>query len=257
MELGYGGGGGGGGGAALTDRLETRRAWLSMIRADGVEVAWVEGVVRLPPMDMTGTLPDVIRFETPVIGPENGWSAGVGDGVRFEFGRSTALRDGGISGQTGGLSADNGLMRLSSLASDEGEYDIYDLEVAWDALSPGPVTVSLIGGLKAIEARIGKVVQEEGVSTFRDARGIAAMPVVGGEVRWRVNRQVGISGSATTHALSGQNSVLDLSAQTTIRLAPNIGLSAGYQYIQSALEVRSMETDFEREGVFARIQILF
>lgn len=233
------------------------RARLSLMRADGVEIAWIEGVVRMPVFDETAVLPDVIRFEAPRIDPETGMGQGVGDTVRFELDRSTSLRDGGISGSASELSGEDGLMRLSSLAEGEGEYDIYDLELAWDALSPGPVTVSLTGGLKAIEARIGQVVQEGGVSTFRDARGIAAIPVVGGSIAWRVNDRMTLSGSASTQAMDGQGTVTDMSAETSLRLSPNIGFSAGYQFIQGSMEVQSLRTDLDREGVFARIQIRF
>lgn len=233
------------------------RARLSLLRADGVELAWIEGPVRLPGFGESSLSPSVIEFEAPNLDPVTGTTDGVGESIRLSVDRTTALRDGGISGAAGSLGGDDGLMRLTTLAADEGEYDIYDLTVAWDAVNAGPVSMSVIGGLKAIDARIGKTVDEGGVSSFRDARGLVAVPVIGGGVDWRVTDHVAMSGRASTQTFAGQGTVFDLSAETTIRLTPNIGLSAGYQFIRSAIEVQSLDAELEREGVFARIQIRF
>ncbi len=83
------------------------------------------------------------------------------------------------------------------------------------------------------------------------------MPVIGGGVSWRLSEEMSFSGTASTHTFTDQGTVLDLSAETSIRLTPNIGLFAGYQFIRSAIEVQSLEADLEREGVFARLQIRF
>jgi hypothetical protein len=232
------------------------RARLSLMRADGVELAWIEGLMRVPQLEGRRLLPDVVRFEAPFLDQNTGTTEGVGESLRFEVDRNTVLRDGGISGEQAMPAGDDGLMRLTSLAAGEGEYDIYDLSLTWDAYTPGPVTVSVIGGLKAIDARIGKVVDDAGTATFRDARGVVAVPVVGGGVSWRLNPDVVFSGTASTHTF-GAGSVVDLSAETSLRLSPNVGLSAGYQFIRSAIEVQSLEADLEREGIFARVQIRF
>ena len=230
-------------------------ARLSLVRADGVELAWIEGLLTVPAFEGRNLLPDVLRFEAPRLDENTGETLGVGESVRFVVDRNTYLRDGGISGEGDALAGDDGLMRLSSLAAGEGEYDIYDLSLSWDAYSPGPLTVSVIGGLKAIDARISK--SADGTGSFRDARGVAAVPVIGGGVSWRLNDDMTLSGVATTQSFSGQGSVLDLSAETSIRLAPNVGLSAGYQFIRSSIEVQSLDATLESEGVFARIQIRF
>lgn len=256
MEVGNGGGGER---TLILDRSDARvgHARLSLMRADGVELAWIEGVVSIPDFNGRELLPDVIRFEAPWLDQDTGTTRGVGQGIRFEIDRGTMLRDGGISGEHAMIEGDDGLMRLASLAAGEGEYDIYDLTLSWDAYRPGPVTISVIGGLKAIDARIGKVVEEDGTSTFRDARALVAVPVIGGGVSWQVSEDMIVSGIASTQSFEGQGSMLDFSAETSIRLAPNIGLNAGYQFIRSAVEVQSLDTNFESDGVFARIQIRF
>lgn len=243
--------------AALRAEARIGRARFSLMRADGVELAWAEGTVSLPEFTGRSALPDALRFEAPWLDPETGTTMGVGQTVRFEVDRNTFLRDGGISGDAQMLSGDAGLMRLTSLAAGEGEYDIYDLSLAWDAYTPGPLTVSVIGGIKAIDARISRTVSEGGGSSMRTAYGVAAVPVVGGGILWRLTEDMTLSGTATTQGFDGQGSVLDLSAETSIRLAPNIGLSAGYQFLRSTIEVQSLDTELEREGVFARIQIRF
>lgn len=251
--------------AQLVEPMRIGRARLSLMRADGVELAWVEGNVRVPEYSPDRVLPDIVAFEPPMADrpitdsswlPEFGAPTDSDDALRLVIDRSTSLADGGISGARGVIGSD-GIMRLSSIASGEGEYDFYDLKFAWDALAPGPLTISLTGGLKAIDARIGKVVDEGGVSTFEDARGVVAVPIIGGGVSWQIDDNIAFTGSAVTQSFGGQGSVLDMSAETSIRLAPNIGLSAGYQFIRSAIEVQSLGTELEREGVYARIRIVF
>jgi hypothetical protein len=235
----------------------TASARLSLLRADGVELAWIEGLVKVPEFRGTRVLPDVLRFEAPWLDPSTGVTQGTGESIRFEVDRGTLLRDGGISGNAGMLEGDDGLMRLSSLASGEGEYDIYDLSLTWDAYKPGPLTLSVIGGIKAIDARIGRTVQSGGTTTFEDARGVVAVPVIGGGVAWKLSEDMTLSGMASTQTFDGAGSVVDLSAETSIRISPNIGFSAGYQFIRSAIEVQSMDAELEREGLFARLQIRF
>ncbi len=241
----------------VIDAARRGRARLSLMRADGVELAWIEGEVALPSFDGAGLVPDQFRFDAPRLDGDGPSGAQPGDSLRLVVDRDTALRDGGISGATGAISGDDGLMRLSSLASGEGEYDIYDLTLSWDAFRPGPVTVSFIGGLKAIDARFGRTINDGGTGTYRDARGVVAVPVVGGGVSWAIADGFALSGTASTQTFDGQGTVLDMSAETSIRLAPNVGLSAGYQFIRSAIEVQSLSAQLEREGVYARIQILF
>lgn len=243
--------------AVELEEARVARARLSLMRADGIELAWIEGLVRIPEFDGRSAIPDVLRFEAPLLEPDTGVREPLGRTFRFEIDRTTALRDGGISGQQPALSGDDGLMRLTSLASGEGEYDIYDLSLAWDAYKPGPLTVSVIGGIKAIDARISRAVTGENGTSFQDARGVAAVPVIGGGISWRVSEDMVVSGTASTQSFSGQGNVLDLSAETSFRLAPNIGLSAGYQVIRGSIEVESLSTELDREGVFARIQIRF
>ncbi len=238
---------------------ETRpsSARLSLLRADGVEIGWIEGMFKVPEFRGARVMPDVLRFEAPWLDPNAGTTLGTGQSVRFEVDRGTLLRDGGISGKAGMVGGDDGLMRLASLASGEGEYDIYDLSLTWDAYKPGPFTLSVIGGLKAIDARIGRTVERDGSATFEDARGVVAVPIIGGGIAWKISEDMTLFGSASTQTFDSAGSVVDLSAETSIRFSPNIGFSAGYQFIRSAIEVQSMDAELEREGLFARLQIRF
>jgi hypothetical protein len=243
---------------AVTE-VESRYGYarLSLIRADGVELAWIESRFSVPTFPDQPVLPDRVRFEAPWLDDATGVNDRLGRSVRVEIDRDTALRDGGISGEHAMVGGDDGLVRLASVAGGEGEYDIYDLSMTWDAFTPGPLTVSLIGGLRAIDARIGKVVREGDDSSFRDARGVVAVPVIGGGISWRLSEEMSFSGTASTHTFTDQGTMLDLAAETSIRLTPNIGFFAGYQFIRSAIEVQSLEADLEREGIFARLQIRF
>ncbi len=237
--------------------LRTSSARLSLLRADGVEIAWIEGLFKVPEFRGARMMPDVLRFEAPWLDPNAGTTLGTGQSVRFEVDRGTLLRDGGISGNAGTISGDDGLMRLASIAAGEGEYDIYDLSMTWDAYKPGPFTLSVISGVKAIDARIGRTVESGGTTTFEDARGVVAVPIIGGGIAWKLSEDMSLFGSASTQTFDNAGSVVDLSAETSIRFSPNIGFSAGYQFIRSTIEVQSMDAELEREGLFARLQIRF
>lgn len=180
----------------------------------------------------------------------------LGSDIRFDVGRSTDLRDGGIAGSHGTLSTDSDEEKLPSLAQGEGEYDLYNLALSWDAISTDDIRVRFTSGLKAIDANINKRDSVNGAG-MRDAQRVAALPVVGTGVEWNINDRFSISGTAQTHPIEGTASIVDVSAMTAYSLSDSINISIGYSLIRSSFEVGSIATELTQEGLFARLQISF
>ncbi len=179
------------------------------------------------------------------------------DSVRFSVGRTTELRDGNISGNAGVLNTGAANEHISSLTQSEGEYDVYDLALEWEAISAGPVTLSVLSGLKAIEANIGKRVTKDNDTTIERVNRVAAVPMIGSGLRWQINESFSFSSAALTHPTQAGDALIDFNASTDLRLSTNVMFSAGYRVLRSSFEVGAVETDIDQKGLFARIEISF
>lgn len=232
---------------------------LSQLRSAGVDPSWVADRFELPdfyPSDVRLTQGDhPISVESWANQHTAGNGVDLGDSLSFSVGRTTELRDGNISGSQGTL--DQGGEHLPSLAQSEGEYDIYDIALEWQAMNAGPVSVSMISGLKAIEANIGKPISKGGLATTETVHRFTAMPMIGSSVHWEVNPDISFSSSALTHPSGTGSSLIDFNASTDLRISQNVDFSAGYRIIRSSFEVGSVNTDISQEGLFARLQISF
>ncbi len=179
------------------------------------------------------------------------------DSVRFSVGRTTELRDGNISGNAGTLNTGATNEHISSLTQSEGEYDVYDLALEWEAINAGPVTLSVLSGLKAIEANIGKRVTKGNDTTIERVNRVAAVPMIGSGLRWQINESFSFSSAAFTHPTQAGDALIDFNASTDLKLSTNVMFSAGYRMLRSSFEVGAVETDIDQKGLFARIEISF
>lgn len=185
--------------------------------------------------------------------------------VGFRLGRTTVLSDGGIGDADPEAAFPDEATRrerMHSYAHDDAEFDLYDLSLAWPAMSRGAVTLSLIGGLRAISAQAGAWDRgDDGsggtVTTYEDHSAMVAVPVVGTAVRVDLGGGLHLGGEASTHTLDDGATLLDLSAHTGVRVSPNLGFFAGYQVIRSGVDVGPGEAELDQEGLFARLQIRF
>lgn len=240
------------------------RARLSLENAQGVELAWIEGpLVWLGPASFGG----ISDFDFVL--PDDGELAELlnlvdgdlftGDRLRFTVERPTSLRDGGIGGAASSVrTEDAGNAVLAGYAAGDGEFDLYNLSLEWQALNPGPLSVTLIGGVKAIRAVIGQMVTDSsGLESYASGRAIVAVPVVGGGLRFDFGDGVFVSSSATAQPYAGGTSMFDFTAETGIDFDHNIGFRAGYQFIHSMLEIQSLDTELSQQGIFARLVIKF
>ncbi len=235
---------------------------LSQLRSAGIDPSWITDRFQIPSFD-PNSLRRVTQGDHPLTveswATHHGNHRGVhlNDSVSFSVGRTTELRDGNISGSEGTLDNDSDRDHVASLAQSEGEYDLYDLSLEWEAVQAGPVTVSVLSGLKAIEANIGKRVTKNGSTSIDTVHRFTALPMIGSGVRWEVSDTLSFSGAALTHPIDAGDALIDFNASTDLQLSNNVGLSAGYRIIRSSFEVGSLDTEVKQEGLFARLQISF
>lgn len=171
--------------------------------------------------------------------------------------RSTALRDGGIDSARGTLEADP----LAGYAEPNGEFDLYDISMNVGQFGDRELGLSLLTGFRAIRADVGQVSVSQDragntTTTYREGQGLVAVPVIGTGVHWSPTDQIRLRGNASTHTISNAT-FFDLRAEAEIRLAYNVGLTAGYEYVRSAMEVRNVDAELSEAGLFARLQIKF
>ena len=181
----------------------------------------------------------------------------LGSDIHFNVARSTALLDGGIAGSHGTLSTGSPKERVTSLTQSEGQYDLYDLALSWEAVALGPVKLNLLSGLKAIDGNINKLVTTNGATSLEDAQRVALIPIIGTGIEWKINERFSVAGSARTHPIDGADSIIDLNAMTEYRITHSIELSVGYSLIRSTFDIGSVGADITQEGLFARLQFSF
>ncbi len=186
-----------------------------------------------------------------------------GPSVRLHFDRPTSLRDGGIGGAQIALSNEATEDRIYGYENSQGQFDLYDISLRWNTISSGPVSFSLIGGVKAISTDVTEGINEYDsggnhiTTRSEDEYRMVPVPIVGGSLRWDVSDTVYFEGAAATHTIPDGNTLLDFTAETGIDFSPTVGLRAGYTYVRTAVELDQFDARLTQSGVFARVQISF
>lgn len=234
---------------------------LTALRASGVDPSWVTQSFAIP--EFNPNQGRVLQGDSPVYVDSwvnhhsDGRGLALSESLRFKVGRTTDLSDGNISGSAGGF-GESGDDHVASISQSEGEYDLYDLSLQWDAVEAGPVKLSLLSGLKAIEANIAKRVKDSSGNTSIDSEHrVTALPMVGSGVSWQISEDFSIHGSALTQPIESGDALIDFNAATDLRITRNIGFVAGYRIIRSTFDVGDLSTELTQEGLFARLQISF
>jgi len=171
--------------------------------------------------------------------------------LRFRLDRNTELTDGGIGTPGGPIGAGEG---VASVTTGEGEYTLTDLEMQWSAAKSGPLEVRIVSGVTTIQADVSA--RFDGGMHEVHSR-VVPVPTVGSALRWEISDGWSISSQALTQSIDLGSSLMDFSARSDWRLGDRVGISAGYQIIRSSFEVDSVSSDFDREGLFARLRIEF
>lgn len=234
---------------------------LSQLRSAGIDPSWIMDRFELPgfePSDIRLTQGDhPLSVEAWANHHTKGSGAYLSDSLSFSVGRTTALRDGNIAGSKGTLNQSTQGDHLPSFAQSEGEYDLFDLSLKWEAIEAGPISLSMISGLKAIEANIGKRITKDGDTSIETVHRFTAIPMIGSSIRWEINRDFSFSSAALTQPIEAGDTLFDFNASTDLRISPNVDFSAGYRVIRSSFEVGSINTEVVQKGFFARLQISF
>lgn len=182
--------------------------------------------------------------------------------VSMIVGRHSALLDGGIAAERG-MKSDP----LRGFAGVDSNFDLYDLSLRWEALSPGPLELGLLGGVRAIQS-VGGMWRTEArpvgpsaplgiTETYDDDRNMHTLPVLGGDVRFHVTDGVTLSTSATTHSSGSSEAFFDMIMQTSFNLGGGVGFHAGYQEVRSAFDDTGLSEPINESGLFARLTIQF
>ncbi len=224
------------------------------LRSEGASRAW-----HAPD---TATLNDDDELSR-IINGEQRSAFDFGPSVRLHFDRPTSLRDGGVGGTQIALSNAPTEDRIYGYENSQGQFDLYDISLRWNTLSSGPVSFSLIGGVKAVSTDVTQGINEydsggNHVSTrSEDEYRMVPVPIVGGSFRWDVDDTFYFEGTAQTHTIPDGNTLLDFTAETGIDFSPTVGLRAGYTYVRTAVELNQFDARLTQSGVFARVQISF
>ena len=171
--------------------------------------------------------------------------------IHFRLDRNTELTDGGIGAPGGPIGGGAG---VASVTSGEGEYTLTDLEMQWSAAKSGPLELRLVSGVTTIQADVSA----RTVGGMHEVHSrVVPVPTVGSALRWEISDGWSISSQALTQSIDLGSSFMDFSARSDWRLGDRVGISAGYQVIRSSFQVDSVSSDFDREGLFARLRIEF
>ncbi len=198
----------------------------------------------LSPEHFTGAPDDITPFDQP----------GAASSLLFRFKRNTNLSDGGLTNATAARppSENDAFADTSS-----GErFNRYSMNIEWVPTgASNQFQWLVVGGVQAIKADIGRL--NDASLGLTQARGTVAIPTVGTGLRWAPADTFSISTLARTQTLEGDASMTNLILSADLMLSRMVGLSAGYEYFESDLTVESVQTQIDREGVFARITIRF
>lgn len=170
------------------------------------------------------------------------------DRFSFRFGLANTLGEGGFDARGGIDDAGGGYF------ADGNRFDRYNLDLEWTpAGADASVQWLVLGGFDAVRADING----DPRLGLTDARGTVAIPTIGTGLRWKPSDGVVFSTTASTQTLDTGGGVVDISFNAEFRLAPNVGLSAGYEFYESSMTVENLRTTLDREGVFAKLTIRF
>lgn len=188
--------------------------------------------------------------------------------VSMRIGRGTTFVDGGMS--AAGLARTDD---VPGLATGEGSLDMLDVSLSWDALDPGPLRLSFLGGVRSFRSSGGLLRTEAMpggplapvIETDDDGVDFRTLPVIGGGLSLLLADGITLSGIASTDTASLSNglnsnsgeSFYDLIMQTSFDLGSGIGLHAGYQELRSEAGSIGLAEPLDERGLFARLSIEF
>ncbi|MBC7833512.1 MAG: hypothetical protein H7Y88_00240 [Phycisphaerales bacterium] len=195
----------------------------------------------------TGSLDPSARLAT--LSFRKGGSISLAQSVGIELG--VAGFDPLIQGGLGSAS----LSGLSERGVAAGSVDVYDLSLDWRALRTGPLSFSVLGGVRALGYDV--LTNPEGDGSRSRQSDFTPIPVAGGGIRWDVGSHVFIRGRGVGHANDEDGSFLDLSLETGIDITRLTQLSVGYQHLRAASARGPMDASVERDALLLQFRIRY
>ena len=170
---------------------------------------------------------------------------------RVEFGRDTALIDGGF-----GTPAAPDEIASPYIESPGERFERFNLDLEWTPMARNAsIQWLVLSGVQAVRADISRL--DSASLALNQARGLVAVPMIGTGVRWQPTDGMVFSTTAATQSIEQSAGVLDLSFNAEFRLSRTVGLTAGYEIFESDMVVDDLRTSLDREGVFAKLTIRF
>jgi len=181
----------------------------------------------------------------------------LGPAFSVNVGELTTLSDGGLglgSARPEGLEPQTDADRFAPglVESGRAEFQMYDASLSWAPVAVGPLRVGVAGGMRAVRADL----RDDAGSGAAD-EAFQPIPVVGGDLSLQFSERFRLGGRALTDAVNDTGNVLDLKAEAGITFTPKVGVTIGYQYLESAVDMGPRDAELDQQGPFARLRIRF
>ncbi len=132
-----------------------------------------------------------------------------------------------------------------------GGVDVLEARLHLEAARVGPLTLDLLGGVRATTMDYLPAYTPEVVPL-----NIEPEPIVGASLRWDVVRRLSIVGAAVASATNPEG-LADLTVDARWRLSNSAELSVGYQLMRGTFEQQNISGDVKRDTVVVQLKLSF
>ncbi|MFN0010369.1 MAG: hypothetical protein ACKVS8_01865 [Phycisphaerales bacterium] len=132
-----------------------------------------------------------------------------------------------------------------------GGVDVLEARLHLEAARAGPLTLELLGGIRATTMDYLPAYTPDVVPL-----NIEAEPIVGASLRWDVVRRLSIVGAAVASAADPEG-IADLTVDARWRLSGSAELSVGYQLMRGTFEQQDISGDVKRDTVVVQLKLSF
>lgn len=152
---------------------------------------------------------------------------------------------------------------FSGIIASKADVDIYQVDLAFDVLEAGPITVSFGPGLRILdfEASVtGDATDPIGGTTAfltRSASGVAPLPGPGLGLRLDFTERIYAQAAVRGIYLGDYGNFFDASGEVGIDFTRNIGVFAGYRWMHAEADVSDVDFEVNLDGLFAGVEVRF
>lgn len=152
---------------------------------------------------------------------------------------------------------------FTGVLGSEADVDIYQVDLAFDVVEAGPLTISFGPGVRILdfEASVTGTATDPitSITAVRTetASGVAPLPGPGLGVRFDVTERVYVKGGIRGMYLGDYGNFFDASAEVGVDFTRNIGVYAGYRWMHAEADVDDVEFDVDLDGLYAGVEIRF